>query len=200
MAFIPSPNAAKALVLFSHGFETFSNQFYFTKDAFSTADMEALAAAIDLSVGDVHMPNISSGVQYINTTVYDARSIGGEIVLDNTSNTVGGAEGDPLSSALAVVVTLRTATRGRSGRGRVYMGGLTEGEMLNGIFTATGISVATGYVANIEAAAAAIGWTYVLRSTQQDGNVLNPAVMRPITGWEVRAGLPGLQRRRVDRP
>lgn len=43
-----------------------------------------------------------------------------------THSDAGGDAGDPLPASVAIVITLRTALRGRSHRGRVYQGPLTE--------------------------------------------------------------------------
>ena len=199
MAFVPTTDGVRIVVKYSQLGQAFTNVFHASKTDFSTADMQALADDIDLTVGTQHMVSICSDVLYQGTDVYDIRSVGGEIVNANAESTLGSHTEDVLPINTACVVTLRTATRGRSGRGRIYVGGLRDTDLVDGAFTATPQLACELYVERISDAATANGFVLGVRSQQQNEVLLNPAVIRPITSWEVRDARPGTQRRRIDR-
>lgn len=198
MTFIPTPNAVRVVVKYAQGGQAFSNVFYFTKSSFTHTDMVNLAGAID-DFCSGWRASISDGITYVGTDVYDARSSTGEIVQDATGAGPGGLSGEELPISLAVVVTLRTSARGRSGRGRVYVSGFNEGGITDGIFTSTTGTNAKNYVDGILSAGSNQGFAMVVRSTQEDHVVQNPANTRTVTLTEVRSLLPGTQRRRIDR-
>lgn len=199
MTFVAIPHCARVVVNWRFGTEDWANVFHATKTDYSLADQEALADAVDLSLSLMATNVFGEGVQYRNTTVYDMRSVGGAIVVndDGTYSSTGAPAVMPTSDA--VVVTLRTATRGRSGRGRVYVAGWQEGHWDNGAFNATATAHAMAYVGAVKAGIENSGFAMVIVSRQQNGVVLPTPATRPVTGYEVRSGRPGIQRRRVDR-
>lgn len=200
MTFIPTPHCARAVVGFSiNSTYDFGNVLHFTKTNFVEADMLALAAAIDGEMNHL-LPQLSSSCTYLDTTVYDIRTVGGGLVVDNSSTANGSIVDQPMAPQVAMVLTLRTATRGRSGRGRVYIGGWPENNFESLAFSAAAIAAAGAWAAALEAAINAAGWVWVIRSIQQDGVALNPAATRPVTSYEVRNNKAATQRRRQDRP
>lgn len=200
MTFIPTPHTARAVVRFTKGSEAYSNVFHCEKPSFTKTDMENLAAAIDAIVGGSYDSIFNNHVSYMATDVYDIRTSTGEVVSENTTGAPGTVAGEGLPTNLAVVVTLRTATRGRTGRGRVFVAGFSESNLVEGVFDANCMANAKSYVDNVIAEALAVGWVVGVRSIQTDGVTNNPALMRPVTDTEVRSGIPGTQRRRLDRP
>lgn len=200
MAFIPTEHCARVVVTYAKGTEEWSNVYHATKTDFVRADMEALAAAVDAIFTSTVLDTFSSDVRYQVTTVYDIRTLTGEIVFDNSHTGPGTASFDVVPINTAVVVTLRTATRGRTGRGRSYIAGYSEGGIEDGEWNATTLAQALNLVLDIKAAIESAGWTMVIRSIQTDGIENNPAVTRPVTQVAVRGGKVGTQRRRVDRP
>jgi hypothetical protein len=199
MTFIPTPNAARVVIQYHRGTEEFSNVLHFAKTDFTSGDLDNLASAIDLWVGDTFMINITQDVTYDATTAYDIRTSTGEVRVLNDSATNGSAMGDVLPLNVALCITLYTASRGRSGRGRVYLAGLDEGHITDGYFTASATQLGLDYVNGIMGVALGVGWTLVIRSVQQDGVPLTTAVTRPVTTVAVRDNKVATQRRRVDR-
>jgi hypothetical protein len=186
-------------VTFQRGDEVYSNVYHATLNDYSEADQQDLADAIDAIHTVAGMALFGDDITYVGTTVYDVRSVGGGIKFQNANTRVGGTSGDTMPLNVAVVVTHRTATRGRSGRGRTYVAGLPRGAWITTGFSSTLISDVENYVEAIRAAIVAEGWEFVIRSAQQNGVVLNPAVARPVTEVTIRNAEPGTQRRRVDR-
>lgn len=201
MAFIPTADSVRAVVRWTHGAEEFSNVFHFLKTSFTVQDMEDLADAMDSSVATEWLADVSDDFTYVQTDVYDIRTIGGQIKTNNGGTGPGPQTGnDGLPPSVALVLTLYTATRGRAGRGRAYIGTMSETEMQNGIFNAGAITAALTNYNAVVTAATNLGWTHCVRSIQQNHQVINPAAMRPITSVVCRSGIPGYQRRRQDRP
>lgn len=200
MAFVNTTDAARIVINYGKGSEQFSNVLHATKTGFADSDMTTLAGALDSWISSNYISNLSNDVAYQNVTIYDIRTIGGSVVSDNSGAAVGGAAVDALPINVAIVVTLYTATRGRSGRGRLYLAGFSENATVDGIFTSAIESVAEAFAANMMSIMSNNGWTWGVRSQQQNGVALDPAVVRPITSYDVRNLLPGTQRRRVDRP
>lgn len=65
-------------------------------------------------------------------TLTDMRSIAGVPVPSTGSSTAGTAAGLPLADETALVLTLRTANRGKSGHGRIYVPGFAASAMAAG--------------------------------------------------------------------
>lgn len=198
--FIPTPHGARAVINFGAGSEAYSNVLHFTKTNFSEADMTALAEEIDNQIPAQWLPIMSAEAAYRNVTVYDIRTSDGPLVLVDTNADVGDVAGDHWPINVAVVITLRTAARGRSGRGRLYFGGGPVGWFADGELNPAYYESYEDAVNGIMTSCAAIGWTLCIRSTQQDNVQLASAVMRPVIAVEIRNPKPGTQRRRVDRP
>lgn len=76
---------------------------------------------------------------------------------------------DSLPNNAALVVSLRTANRGRSARGRNYIGGLAEGTVTNSVYLSTAIDPILGAYEDCRAALQALGITMVVLSKETGG-------------------------------
>lgn len=199
MAFIPTPNTARAVVLFSFGALNFSNVFHFTKADYTELEMSQLAVAVDNAAGDVFRTHLVASISYISTTCYDIRSLNGPVVVNSASAGVGGQTGSAAPINEAIVVTLRTNSRGRSGRGRVYLAGFNDDALTNNAWSEATRTAAQDFITALRTNAQAVGWTHVIRSIQQDGVHLTTGVTRIVTAFDVRSLVVGTQRRRLDR-
>lgn len=200
MAFIPTPHGARIVVNYTKGTETFSLVFYATKAGYDLTAQQQLADAVDNVHNVTWKAQLGSQITYQSTQVYDARESDGAIVTSNAHTGPGTAATETLPINLAVCVTLRTAGRGRSSRGRKYVSGSTEGNIENGVWKGTWVASALGYITNIHNAIGDAGWQHVIRSIQQDKQPVNPAATRAVTFMSVRSSMVATQRRRVDRP
>lgn len=200
MAFIPTPHCARLVLNFRIGLFDWSNVMHCTKTDYTEAEMQDLADDMDTYLG-TELAGYLNDVTYVGVTAYDIRTSDGPVYVANAASGTGTAgAGDTISPALAIVVTTRTAARGRSGRGRQYLSGFAEGSIEDGIWSAAAVGGAGTYIAARKAVIENAGFTWVVRSTQQDGTLLTTAVTRAITSYEVRSNAPGTQRRRIDRP
>lgn len=200
MAFIPVPDCALAVIKFTQGTMEFSNTLWFKKTDFTLVEQTALANQVDYYMA-TYKSFMASNCSYVSTTVYDMRSEIAPIVVD-TSNA---GEGSDITDQIipisdAVVLTLYTAVRGRSGRGRIFATGFSEASMQNQRWDSTIIANVEGWYEAIKDGVSAIGWTPVVVSRYTGGAPRESGVSYPVTTWEVRSSLPGSQRRRIDRP
>ena len=200
MAFIPTPDGARVVINWVKGSETFSYVYYATKAGYDQAAQQQLADA----VAGVHNAALkawfAAQVTYQNVTVYDARESDGVIVTSVLNTGPGTASQEALPINTAVCVTVRTAGRGRSSRGRKYITGFSEGHSALGEWAPAAVSSALNYVNYVHNSIVAAGWQPVIRSIQQDGVHLTIAATRAITSVSVRNSKVATQRRRVDRP
>lgn len=201
MAFQAVPNAAKAVVRFGYGLQVWTNSLWFTQSAFTTEDLEALAAAVDAGWGAGLLDVMSDQCNYLGTQVYDMRTVDGEIALDSDSAAAGHIHtGDALPLSACEVLTLYTLNRGRSGRGRLYISGMAESQWAAGVFDVPSeTNIEAAYVATLSAAYSA-GWASVIVSRQLNGVPRTTPLTQAVTSWDVRNRVPGSQRRRVQRP
>lgn len=199
MAFIPSPHTARIVVGFQGGGFDFSNVFWATKTDFTTQDMQDLGDAIQAAFVSSVKAGMSAGIRETGVTVYDARTDSGELTTSTTGADVGGAAGEALPVNLALIMTLRTAKRGRSYRGRTYVTLFREADIDSGVFGSGAVALAGTYIGAVKTAIEGEGWTMVIRSIQHNNVTTNPAVLTPVTSYESRSGVPGTQRRRLDR-
>lgn len=199
--FIPTPNAALAVVQFGTVLgEGFSNTFWFTNPDFSLVDQTALAALLDGWASDDALAEMCPSASYIQTTVYDQRTSDGAIVINNSGAGQGIQTGELMPPSVALVVTLYTAARGRTGRGRLYMGGFGENNLQNGLWNQEQADRVIDGLSDLQIAAAAAGWTWCVVSKYQNGQARQEGLARPIIDLLVRSLRVGSQRRRNDRP
>lgn len=200
MAFVPVPDAAMARIEFIEAGQLFSINPWFTKSNFSNADMATLGNTIDGVVHTDWKPTLNAGVAYSGVRVYDMRTDGGGVVFVSVSAGNGSSSGDALPINTCAVLTLYTAMRGRSGRGRLYMGGLSESSTNEGAFLSAVETAVEAFYSALSTAVQVEGWVPVVVSKYHNG-VLRPegAITNPVTSWSMRNLNFGTQRRRVDR-
>lgn len=200
MTFIPTPHGARIVINWALGTQTYSYVFYATMDGYVFDNQVQLAANIAGAHTGTLRNMFSTGVDYKNTTVYDARELDGPIVVNTVNAGNGGVANEALPINTAVCVTLRTGARGRSARGRKYIAGWAEAAAAGGQWSAGTATNALAYVQAILAQITAAGFTPVIRSIQENGVKLTVANTRAITSSQVRNTQVATQRRRVDRP
>jgi hypothetical protein len=200
VTFQPVPDAAEVVVNWTHVAGSYSNTLWFRKPGFGIEDMEDLAFYVSAQL-EVNLASyIANNFTQDRLTVYDQRVDGGPIVL-YSGNPWPGQDADELHDlATALVLTFRSATRGRSGRGRLYLGGLSVGQSADGVFSASIIGAAGALMSDLYDAKTVTGWEWVVCSRWHDGSKRAVGVTYPIISWTVRSGIPGKQSSRAMRP
>lgn len=133
MPFVPFANTVQANLRLTWSGEEVENVLHFqTPGAVTPADMAAVAEGLE-DWWVTNMPAfVSSTVVYREVYVVDLTSqTGGTFTAAGGSGTPGTAGAQSLPNNNTVAISLRTANRGRSFRGRIYHIGLTEAQVDN---------------------------------------------------------------------
>lgn len=199
MAFVPTPNGALLTIVWGNGEQEWTNNLWFRKEDFTETDMRELVEEPGAAASGAYLNELNANWQLKYSRCYDMRVADGLVVQSVHAPKVGTGTGDPLPLSLAVVVTLRTVRRGRSGRGRLYMTGYQEPGMTDGRWLPALVTDISNFLGTINTNAIAGGWTWCVRSAQQNGFILPAGFLGPVTYTEVRSSIPGLQRKRSGR-
>lgn len=198
MAFIPVLNVVKTVVRVQYASRVYTNSFYWYKpggwDAITAQDLcdYVRAAWVARILG-----NQSNGVYLLNVVGYDMEDSAGFVVYSTAAGPTAGTVASPVNPGnVTVAVSLRTANRGKSGRGRIYHIGLAESQT-SGNQLATGVdtTLADAYFdfqADVELDAGAV---MGIVSFQKDLVVRNPGVFQHITAILVGPNLDSQSRR-----
>lgn len=201
MTFIPFPNGARVVVEFGAGASVvWTNGFHFTKNNFNDSDLEALAACADTYWGGSLLDVLSDDMHYTQSIAYDMRTDGGTLRVNSTSAGPGTQSGDMLPVQTALVLTHRTALRGRSYRGRTYVAGLGEDKFLGGMYDGPTVATIVTKCGQFFTQAQTLGWEPVVASYFHNGVPRAAAVGTIIEYTQARDYIPGTQRRRSIRP
>lgn len=206
MPFIPVPDTLQVETVFELYGQVVENTAYFKNDAGWTESsisdfLDAMRSLVETDL----MPSLSTAIKFVRLigTLLDAvDSLG--IVLSVTPPVTGSNVGAGLPNNSAYVITFNTATRGRSGRGRNYIAGLTtadesDANTVNDMFR-TGI---IAYYTALKALGSENGATMVVASrysgVDADGKPIPRAtgVTYPITGFSTFDRTLDSQRRRL---
>lgn len=200
MAFKITQDGAKVVMPFSALGFNWTVILWFKKGDFDETDMVTLADFVQAKFYGALDTVLGLDVTYGPPTVYDMRSVDGAVVSGTDDPEGGEGTGNLMPPGDCCVLTLRTAKRGRSHRGRMYLAGFTETGHSGGSWGSTVYQAAEALGTAILADQAATGWTWGVRSGQIDGVERENGIITPITSTEVRSPIVCSQRRRDARP
>jgi len=187
MAYVPVPNGAEFVVRgFVEG-QQVNNTFYATHAAgWDVTELISAAAAIsDVWVASI-LPHLGSSYTFAGVHGRDLRSSVG-VECDFTAGAgAGTASGTTLPNNVALAVARRSGLAGRSARGRVYIGGLTDASLTgtNEVNTGVANALRVGLDA-IRDAIQDVDWTEVIVSRVHDGVPLSTAVVYTVIEYIV---------------
>lgn len=119
-----------------------------------------LAQAIDPIIGDSLRDVIAADCTYTKTVAYINDGGVSFTSTDNASTGVGRIAGQSMPDYVAAVIQKRTATPGKSGRGRWYVGCVPEAFNNTGVLEPTGVSAYEGFMNNLVADVVVGGGTW----------------------------------------
>lgn len=202
MAFVPLEFGVKvALQYLFLGQEVVNTLWFITSDERhpiydDVADL-ALLVATQWSTSDLRT---AQSDQLILQSVY-AKSMESQFAPSVTDTTfagnAGGSASVPYAEQNAFCVTFRTERAGRSGRGRNYLGGLTEGNVIDGVVNSTYADAAVEFYEDLAVSVFASQWYHCVASKQQLGVVsteYTPFIVRSYGYWRLHTST---QRKRV---
>lgn len=179
MPFIPVPNTAMAELVYTFKSNRYENTLYFLFAAPPT-DAELTSLAGDLATWWITnmAPELVDDIalDMIKMTSLQTATANFQEFTDGLPQS-GGDAGDPLPPQDAMVVTIKTTTRGRSYRGRNYIVGLPEDTQSGGEWSVGIMGAIEGAYAELVAVATAnnVDWVVVSRYSG-----VNPVTGQPI--------------------
>lgn len=201
MAFLPTQDGCRVVMEWRYGEARYTNHLWFVRyTPWGTQEQLELVQGLKGVAGlSNYFTSIKDGA-FLDFKSVDERTVDGPVVYAGGSDIPGTSVAEVLPAGTALVVTLRTAKRGRAHRGRLYMPLLTEAAWDDSGFTSGVQNDLLNLLNDMSNSATSTGWTWGVRSAQLDGVPRNPAVIEPLTGYQIRSPLAGSQRRRSKRP
>lgn len=200
MAFIPWPDGAMGVCQWTGTLGTWTNRLAFTKPSYVFQDMVDLSNSLNSSIFTAFKSKLSPAVTFYGWDVIDMRSFGAPAWVTPYAGAPGTGTGDEMPPSVCVVVTLRTALRGRAYRGRQYVAGFEEPQITNGVWLAACTDQVLEQWNTWQEVAQNVGWTLCIANTHINKQPRTEAYMVPVISQEIRSGIPGHQRRRDRRP
>lgn len=173
----------------------------------TAAIAEAVRAAIVASgQWTAYKPYVNAGCSFQGVNLRDLRTANMPLVSSTGGSTAGTGAGLALAAGVAACITLRTASAGRGGRGRVYLPGLdsTSLNTTTGNFLAAFQTAAQNFMTEVGTALAASAITLSIANPARQqftgitGTVhpARPANLLNVTSNTMRSLTPTSQRRR----
>lgn len=201
MAFIPIPNGVQVCFQFTAALQNWQFCLMLRKQSGAPVQADLVSAA---TIGkDWWNTNLKVRVSdevtcnRVVATNMTAQGAAQAVVTSGVAGTVA-AISAPLNAAL--VISLRTALRGRSYRGRIYFGGIPVNNLLNAteVIALYASNVLNEFVA-LSALYAGAGFEQIVASKQHNGVTTNPAVTNPVTAFVCNAQIDSQRRRLFGR-
>jgi hypothetical protein len=204
--FVPCANCIQCSIAFRYMNRDLSNVIALDYGSVPTAEqVEEVAADVLAAVVDNVMPAMNEMVTLLRV---DARSLANQEAPiasqmpngDVTGGFVPSGGVDWGNSQSALVLTLRTATPGRSGRGRIYVGGVVGSTVdYNYALTAWADAVWDGWRGFREQVETAGAGVMSVLSRFHDGAPREAGLLRHVTDIQLRNKRIDSQRRRMPR-
>lgn len=200
MPFIPVPDGFMAVIEQYQGGQSFTNTLWFFSASAGTEQMEELAEYL-WGLWETHLKALMwTGTTLTKVTVYDMSSSEGPVVEYTTTPVAGTGAGDPLPLQVAFVMTLKTLVRGRTGRGRIYIGGMTESQSTEGGWNPATVTACEAFLNAVLGGVGALGFYFSVCSRYFEGVPREEGLLRYVYNVDSRSTLSGTQRRRSARP
>lgn len=184
MPFIPVPQTVQLEFVYLWQGQTCETVLGYTKPTpWSLADMGTLAAAAIIEWNTNIRPRCSNTLSLTAVKVTDlTASDAPTITVTAGLPLVGALTGDSVPNNVSLVVTKRTAKRGRSYRGRIYHPGLAANSIVsNQVGPATVGSLVSSWQALVTVNAGSDDATMVVISRANGGSPLLVGVATPVT-------------------
>lgn len=200
MPFVPTPNCVSVEMLYTQDGQQIENVLHYVKASpWGLASMEELAQGIFDIWSTTWAADNPTNLTWDGIRVTDLSSQTGPVLIFQDDLPIVGTNVSPaLPNNCAMVVTKRTALRGRSFRGRVYHPGLTEARVTgNTITTNFATTVANQYenLIVIEVQGGADEALMVVLSLVADGQPRTEGQATPVTRMEVNLTVDSQRRR-----
>ncbi len=190
-------DGAKACIGFDLNGVGVSVCLHFEMTSPQTQDYIDLAAAVAAEWADHMLASQSNDLTMADVTVYDLSAESAPKYINSDENGSPGTDAtDAAPNNSAVIVSHRTTQTGRSGRGRTYVPGISETDVVDGLLSTAYVNeVTTNWGLFITGVETATSWEFVVAQRWADGVQLTTGVMREVV-TEIITRHIGTQRRR----
>lgn len=200
MAFVPALNTVMAEVRQTIDGQQIENTLYFQSDDPPTvASMTTLGTGIAVWWEDFVLVRQSNQIEFREVYLTDlTTATAPTVTIGPFTGKVGGVGVDSCPNNAAFCVSFRTAGRGRSARGRNYVAGLPESEVVRSrLVGAFRTQLVAAYEEILPPDALAPGYTWVVVSRFTAGAPRVTALVQPITAVSSVDDVVDSQRRRL---
>jgi len=182
MAFQAVPDVAQCVIEGRQDGQQVLNDLFFqiSGGGITPTNIADLAEAVDSWAGGNLTPNLSNDYSYLRTVAVDLTSATGPTATA-TSPVTGGIASEAAPNNVAACVFFRTASRGRSGRGRNFVAGVSNSAVtLNTLSSPFMDDILTAYRLLIGPGTFLAGWQWVVVSRVTAGAPRPTGIAIPI--------------------
>lgn len=201
MAFIPAPGIVALAVRYTLFGQQVQNTVYIDPaEPVSPSVVSNLAGQLVSAWADNVMPLLSQDLQLREVYAADQTSESGPTwtAAPPGGPLAGGIEAPALPGSVAYCVGFRTVNRGRSFRGRIYLPGLTEGQVTGNVVNAPWSTTLIEAVRDAIVAVTEFGGAHVVVSRYSGGVARTTAVSTPVNFYTASDTSVDSQRRRLN--
>ena len=198
MGFVSGVNQYRVIWDFTVGVEGLSYGIYVLDENPGVGDRlgDLLTVVDDFQIND-NMPVISADLLYNGVTAYDMSSATAPTRSIQHIPAVAGGVGAPISPTNgAMVISMRSAGRGRSSRGRLYYVGLGEVSLTEDEWAAASAAATQALFEGLQTDLNTADFELIVSSSIFEGAERATRLAQPVTAIEAKVKL-GTQRRRV---
>lgn len=184
MAFIPVQDVAMVELRMLLGNKQVENTLYFEASAgVNESNMNALAAAVKVWWATNMVSLVSQSLALIEVYVTDLTSQTGPTVSYTTDLPITGTvTGDLMPGNVSLAVSFRTSGRGRSSRGRNYLTGFVESQVVGDVINAGNTDpYQAAYEEMVGAGTLVAGWQWVVVSRFFNNAPRTAGLSQPVT-------------------
>jgi hypothetical protein len=201
MVFVPKTDAAQVNLRFTLLDQQIENTLYFLYNTGGLTEAEMITLGDDLLTWwatEIAAPLVDD-LELREAYVTDMTTqFSPAVTVTPTSAITGGATSDPLPNNVSLCVSFRTSGRGRSARGRNYVGGWSEGSVAgNLVASGTAETIRSGYEELTKPTTFTDDWTWIVYSRFAQGNPRPQAFTPPVTSVVLTDLTVDSQRRRL---
>jgi len=165
MPFVPAPNTALIEVVYEWDGQVVENTLYYEKNTTPIlTDLAALTDAVRAYIIDQVLPALAATIQLVRVVGTLLDTIDGLQAFSTTDLPMSGSGGASVPNNVSICVSLKSANRGRSARGRNFIPGLPTAGFVESEMTPTLRAAFQTAWNGLITVAAEDGWTQVVCS------------------------------------
>lgn len=199
MPFIPVPNTVQVNVVYEMDSQEVENTLYYEKSTgVDSTDLAALIEEINAFLVDQLLPFLGNTIQLVRVVGVLLDAADSLLYVSTTGLPVaGGAAGAAAPNNVALCMSLRTANRGRSARGRNFIPGIPKDLITENTVGSGSVTAYESAYTDLIAIGGDDGWQQVVVSRFTGGAPRTTGLTTPVTAAFVVDPTVDSQRRRL---